>query len=234
MEKKHRHLIMALLIAALLVIFFLLLPAETRQEMIDRLRPRWLTVSMLLLFGMLSLSLLWAAGNEIDRRAFLFVNLKGHRPPWLDGLFFVLTQLGSGITALGLAAAFYFYGRRSLAYEIVLGSLTLWLVVELIKALIRRARPFEDLTQARVVGLRAIGRSFPSGHTSQAFFLATLMVRHTQWGFGLAILFYLLAAVVGVTRMYVGAHYPRDVLAGALLGTVWGILGVYMDVYIFS
>ena len=43
MEKKHRHLIMALLIAALLVIFFLLLPAETRQEMIDRLRPRWLT-----------------------------------------------------------------------------------------------------------------------------------------------------------------------------------------------
>ena len=37
------------------------------------------------------------------------------------------------------------------------------------------------------------------------------------------------AALVAVTRMYIGAHYPRDVLAGAILGSVWGLLGVMID-----
>jgi membrane-associated phospholipid phosphatase len=40
---------------------------------------------------------------------------------------------------------------------------------------------------------------------------------------------YTLAALVAVTRMYIGAHYPRDVLAGAILGSVWGLLGVMLD-----
>ena len=38
-------------------------------------------------------------------------------------------------------------------------------------------------------------------------------------------LLYAIALLVGVTRMYVGAHYPRDVLAGAILGSAWGLLG---------
>ena len=40
---------------------------------------------------------------------------------------------------------------------------------------------------------------------------------------------YLLAVMVGITRVYVGAHYPRDVLAGALLGVLWGLLGGVID-----
>ena len=102
------------------------------------------------------------------------------------------------------------------------------------KALVRRSRPFIRITQARVVGSRAIGRSFPSGHTSQAFFTATLMAQHFHVDALMVLLLYCLALVIGITRMYVGAHYPRDVLAGALLGSAWGLLGVLVDGYVLN
>jgi len=43
---------------------------------------------------------------------------------------------------------------------------------------------------------------------------------HLPWY--LTLIFYPLAAVTGFTRIYLGAHYPRDVIAGAFLGTIWG------------
>ncbi|HEX3048936.1 MAG TPA: phosphatase PAP2 family protein, partial [Bacillota bacterium] len=90
------------------------------------------------------------------------------------------------------------------------------------------------LTQTRVVGPRARGRSFPSGHTSQIFFTVTLLIQHFHppiWGM---VLLCLLALFVAVTRMYVGAHYPRDILAGMILGSVWGGLGVIIDTYFWE
>jgi membrane-associated phospholipid phosphatase len=110
--------------------------------------------------------------------------------------------------------------------------LTLWLAVVLVKAIVRRSRPFISLTQARIVGYRARGRSFPSGHTSQSFFIATLMVQHIHTSVWLAILLYAIALLVGLTRMYVGAHYPRDVLAGAIMGSAWGLLGAIVEGYV--
>jgi membrane-associated phospholipid phosphatase len=107
-------------------------------------------------------------------------------------------------------------------------------MVELVKALVRRSRPSKRVTQARIVGYRALGRSFPSGHTSQAFFMATLLASHFQVSAWVGLLFYAMALLVGITRMYVGAHYPRDVLAGAILGSAWGLLGVLVDGYVLN
>jgi membrane-associated phospholipid phosphatase len=125
-------------------------------------------------------------------------------------------------------------GNRLLAYELILGTLSLWIVVELVKALVRRSRPMIQVTQARIVGYQASGSSFPSGHTSQAFFMATLMALHFQPSLWLVFLLYVIAFLVGITRMYVGAHYPRDVLAGAILGSAWGLMGVLVDGYVLN
>ena len=46
---------------------------------------------------------------------------------------------------------------------------------------------------------------------------------------GESIALYAVAALVGFTRIYVGAHYPRDVIAGIVLGSVWGILATLLD-----
>jgi membrane-associated phospholipid phosphatase len=63
--------------------------------------------------------------------------------------------------------------------------------------------------------------------------MATLLSHHFHLLFSVAALLYILAAMVGVTRMYVGAHYPRDVIAGSILGSVLGSLGAIVDAYFF-
>jgi membrane-associated phospholipid phosphatase len=40
--------------------------------------------------------------------------------------------------------------------------------------------------------------------------------------------------IIGITRIYVGMHYPRDVIAGAILGVSWGLLGAIVNAYIFG
>jgi membrane-associated phospholipid phosphatase len=97
-------------------------------------------------------------------------------------------------------------------------------VVTILKILTDRARPFRLLAQTRVVGSRAAGLSFPSGHTTQAFFTMTLLLRHLQGSLVAAVGLYGLAALVAYARVYLGVHYPRDVIAGAILGLLWGAL----------
>ena len=64
--------------------------------------------------------------------------------------------------------------------------------------------------------------------------MATLMAPHFPNSAWVVLLLYAIALLVGITRMYVGAHYPRDVLAGAILGSVWGLLGVLVDGYVLN
>jgi membrane-associated phospholipid phosphatase len=88
--------------------------------------------------------------------------------------------------------------------------------------------------EARVVGRHPLGLSFPSGHTSQTFFLMTLLIQTFRLGPFNAFFLYILAFLVGITRMYVGAHYPRDVIGGAMLGTVWGIMTSMLHFYLLG
>ena len=79
-------------------------------------------------------------------------------------------------------------------------------------------------------GVRERGDSFPSGHTTQVFFLTALLIHHFQLGVAAAAALYAVAALVGFTRIYLGAHYPRDVIAGIVLGSVWGVLAALIPV----
>jgi membrane-associated phospholipid phosphatase len=141
------------------------------------------------------------------------------------------TQLGNMLAAFIAAFVFFLLNYRDLAVEIIFGTLTLWLLVETIKMLSDRDRPFLTLDKTRVIGWREKGDSFPSGHTTQIFFLMTLFIHHFQLGMVETAALYAVAALVGFTRIYVGAHYPRDVIAGIVLGSVWGILATLVDPY---
>jgi membrane-associated phospholipid phosphatase len=230
----YRPVAWLVLLTASLVLFLAWMPTQMRMIIWQGLSARGILSSMLLVFSILSVSLVWSAGQRMDVWAFLFFNLRGPRPVWLDRTMLGFTQVGSGISALAIGLVLFLAGDRLVAYEIILGTLTLWIVVELVKVLVRRSRPFIRVTQARIVGYRAGGRSFPSGHTSQAFFMATLMARHFHTSIWAVFLLYAIALLVGITRMYVGAHYPRDVLAGAILGSAWGLLGVLVDGYVLN
>jgi membrane-associated phospholipid phosphatase len=216
-----------------LIAFWILIPNASRTSLAAALLAQRGLMAAMFLFLLVALSLLWARGQELDNRVFLFVNLWGKRPFWLDALMWLATQAGNGLTAFIIALLQFRIGDRGFAFALILGTLTLGLMVESLKWLTNRARPFLVNEQARIVGLRAPGRSFPSGHTSQAFFLMTMLNNHFHPSLGIAALLFVAAVVVGVTRVYLGAHFPRDVLGGTVLGLGWGILITLVDPYSF-
>jgi membrane-associated phospholipid phosphatase len=232
--KRNRSVTWLAGITIVLAIFLLVLPADIRVVFWHSLEAQAVLVSMLLFFSLVAISFVWSAGQKVDTWVFLTFNVRWMHPLWLDRVMLGFTQIGNGFATLAFALILFFVSQRYLAYELILGTLTLWLAVMLVKAIAHRTRPFIHLTQARIVGYRPRGRSFPSGHTSQSFFIATLLVQHFHLTFWVVILLYATAMLVGITRMYVGAHYPRDVLAGAVLGSAWGLLGVIFDGYVLS
>ena len=195
-----------------------------RSALIVGLIAHQLLIVLLLGFSLIALSLLWSVGQRFDVWVFTALNLRGYHSRWMDGAMWLTTQIGNAGFATLLAVGAYALGNRQLAIGLALGTLTLWLLVELIKALTDRARPFNLLRETRVIGWREPGLSFPSGHTAQTFFIVALCISHFQLSLGIATGLYGIAALVAFTRIYVGAHYPRDVIAGAILGLVWGIL----------
>ncbi|MDP8924282.1 MAG: phosphatase PAP2 family protein, partial [Chloroflexota bacterium] len=157
--------------------------------------------------------------QALDARLFLAVN-QLPRTPWLNKLAdtITLSTTGGWIWVLGLLGA-RVLGVRGTENSLrcvapaVLGAT--FIVEHPIKSTFRRRRPFIDVVRALVIGRRPDGWSFPSGHTAAAF-AGALMLSHV-WPTR-APLFFLGATTVGFSRVYVGAHYPGDVMSGATLG----------------
>lgn len=220
-------------IAVILAVFIALMPHRIWIDFGSNLKGQGLLISMLLIFTLVALSLVWSKGQLIDVWVFMHFNMRAQRAPWLDWMMLGFTQIGSGLFAMVIALALFLKVNHLLAYELIFGTLTLWLIVELMKVLFHRTRPYIKLKNVRIVGSRASGHSFPSGHTSQSFFVATFALNYFHLNVYIATVLYVVALLVGITRIYVGMHYPRDVLGGAILGTFWGFLAVIINNYIW-
>ena len=103
------------------------------------------------------------------------------------------------------------------SYKVV-GSLLINTTVTLaMKYSINRQRPYDKYPTIIFPYTKEKDASFPSGHTSTAFALATSMsIQYKKWY--VVVPCYAWAASVGYSRMYLGEHYPTDVLAGAAVG----------------
>ena len=88
----------------------------------------------------------------------------------------------------------------------------------MIKALVKRPRPV--LEGLPPLGGAPSSLSFPSAHATSSFAVATAMTRVEPWG----ALAFLLAFALALGRPYLGMHYPSDVLAGAVLGVLLGLI----------
>lgn len=230
----YRRPIFLVALIAGLVLFLVWLPGLPRATLLAAILAQRGLMSLVFLFGLIVLSLVWSVGQRLDSWVFLWINLRGYHPQWLDRLLWLVTQIGNILSAILLAGVCFLLRNRGLAGEILSGTLALGIIVETIKVITDRARPFLALAESRVVGWKEPGRSFPSGHTSQTFFLATVLSHQFQLGLVPTVALYGLAALVGFTRMYVGAHYPRDVVGGAVLGSIWGVLASLIDPYWFG
>lgn len=87
----------------------------------------------------------------------------------------------------------------------------------ILKNVVARTRPYEVIEGlTSLVGVQK-DYSFPSGHTGSAFAAAVVMFLGLPKKYGIPILVF--ACLMGLSRLYVGVHYPSDVLGGALIGT---------------
>lgn len=164
--------------------------------------------------------------EKTDALVFSLINNTRLRSKWLDSLMFTLTKLGEGWIILLLLTAIYFLSGAVGTWYV--HSLVIFLAVGIICQIMKkhfpRARPVSVLMNVNVLGERLTVGSFPSGHTATAFALAAVFSSHLgNW----APLFFIVAALIGVTRVYVGAHFPLDVLCGAVIGlsTSYAVLG---------
>lgn len=154
------------------------------------------------------------------------------RADWLDGFMKAVTFLGNGgwfFIALGILLAVYpktrtygFLVLAALAVDAVILNLGL-------KNLVQRARPYDQFADLVPLVGQLKDFSFPSGHSGCAFAAAgvlCLALPEGKKGFGWGML--VLAVIIAWSRLYVGVHFPTDVLAGAAIGFLSALFVVYL------
>jgi undecaprenyl-diphosphatase len=153
----------------------------------------------------------------IDRRLFSLINGLPHSPV-SDRYVSVLSDLGEGLGWVAGGAALAMLGgtkgrRAGLATALASVAAT-YAVQQRIKPLFRRVRPFVN-RESRVVGVRPLDHSFPSGHTASSFAAATALAFFYPRAAPLA---YALATGVGASRVHLGVHFPSDAAVGGVIG----------------
>lgn len=163
--------------------------------------------------------------QTLDRRLFGAINRLPHTK-YLDEQISLLSDLGKGVgwTAGGAWLALRDGSRGQRAAAASVGGLlaAVALVQGPVKASFPRNRPsFRHQKVAVVVGEQPLDTSFPSGHTAGSFAAAVALSSVYPKDRPLLLL---LASAVGVSRVYLGHHFPSDVLVGAAAGAAVGML----------
>lgn len=137
----------------------------------------------------------------------------------LDPVMRFITTLGDGgilWIVLTVLLLLFKRTRRTGVYCAAAMLLTLLAVNLTIKPLVRRTRPYEVVEGLRILVGRQSDFSFPSGHSSNSLSCAWTIFRLAPRRWGIPVL--ALAIAIALSRLYVGVHYPTDVLAGAAIG----------------
>jgi undecaprenyl-diphosphatase len=218
---------------------------ENRREIVRWVSDRLTVVAALWLAAGLAISVfvVWAfieLADEVvegdsrgfDRAVLLWIH--SHAPGWLDEPMRLVTALGYYWAVLPLLAvavvSIYRWGWRLSAVLLVVSTGGSIVLTTVLKVVFKRARP--ELFDA---GYDASFYSFPSGHATVAvgfYGMLTVILAYRLEGFArwaAAASGVLVVLLIGFSRLYLGVHYPTDILAGYLAALLWLVCvgGVY-------
>lgn len=155
---------------------------------------------------------------NIDLYFFNLINGLAGRWQWLDYLAMFFAQYLEYFLLLGLILFLVFNFKKywKIAVQAVFASVFVrFVLVEIIRLMWFSPRPFVVLNFIPLIDKSASEASFPSGHASFYFALSTVVYFYNK---KLGILFYATSFLIGLARVFVGVHWPLDILAGAALG----------------
>ncbi len=166
--------------------------------------------------------------SQWDSAVLLKIN-PGILNPHLNPVFKVATHFGSTLAVAIFAFLLYVAGYRREGILVLATVVIGTLILAPLKIVIHRPRPY--LTLHEVVPLeKEAGMSFPSGHSTRAFALAAVLSDGSVKKLAL----YSYAALIAFSRMYIGVHYPLDVIAGGFIGWAVGKCTLRIENRIFS
>ena len=161
----------------------------------------------------------------LDELIFRAVNLAG-ADPTLDRIMIFFTILSGVYVIFLVAVPLWWRGLRTATFDVLLILAITIVVSEGIKYLVDRPRPCDALANVNTLaGYRCSAEfdpAFPSGHASRAFAVAAFLTIRFRWR--LAIPAGAFAVLAGISRVYLGLHWPSDVLGGAVVGIGFAVL----------
>ena len=164
----------------------------------------------------------------MDHTIFRWINNLAVHMSWANGI--VTFYAENGIVLFGVLLVVVYLlarradDRRALAATIWAGGAALagLGIAQLIGQPINRARPYDTLASVHLLVSKTTDFSFPSDHATVAGAVAAgLLLANRRWGLAAAVA----AVLMAFARVYVGAHYPGDVVAGLALGAVIAVVG---------
>lgn len=167
---------------------------------------------------------------NVNVDAFYFIN-NSLQNPFFDAVMPALSNAGGFLTLLALcilAVILSNYLKREKCLEIAklcLFALILsGIIAGCLKLCFHSPRPFTVLANVRQLVIPTEPNSFPSGHTSSTLAVVTVLVWKLRKHKLICALLVLFAFLIGFSRVYVGVHYPLDVLTGAAVGIISGAI----------
>jgi len=161
----------------------------------------------------------------LDSYLFNFINQSAGKWAWLDyiAMFFAKYFEYFLLLALLLFLVVNFKKYWHMAAEAVVAAVfTRFILAEIIRWLWFRPRPFIVENFIPLIDQSPKESSFPSGHASFYFALSTIVYCYNKKA---GTIFYIASFLIVISRVFVGIHWPSDILAGAVLGVLVGWLG---------
>lgn len=167
---------------------------------------------------------------NINIDAFYFIN-KGLANPVFDVIMPVLSDCGGFATLLVMCIAAVIilrYLKKDRYYEIakkcLIALILAGIIAGCLKLTFHSPRPFTILENARQLVIPTESNSFPSGHSASSMSVITVLVSEFRTHKLAVCLLIAFAVLVGFSRIYVGVHYPLDVIVGATVGLISGVV----------